>query len=153
LDILGNRSKAPGKFWNVVLEKISWTNHVRNEAVLLGVKEQRNILTEISKWKANWIGHILCRNCLLWQVIEGKIKGGIRVTGWRGRRKKRLLDDLKERRGYSHLKHEALNRTMWRAGFGRGFESIMKQTAKWLNEITGHTFHARHTLFHSIINF
>ena len=57
------------------LEKISWTDHVRNE-VLLRVKVQRNILHEIRKWKANWIGHILCRNCLLQQVIEGKIKGG-----------------------------------------------------------------------------
>jgi hypothetical protein len=46
-----------------------------------GVKEQRNIQHEISKWKANLIGHILCRNCLLRQVIEGKIKGGIEVTG------------------------------------------------------------------------
>jgi hypothetical protein len=58
-------------------EMFSWTDHVRNEEVLLRVKEQRNILHEISKRKANWIGHILCRNCLLQQVIEGKIKGGI----------------------------------------------------------------------------
>ena len=52
------------------------TDHVRRETVLLRVKEQGNILHEISKWKANWIGHILRRNCLLEQVIEGKIKGG-----------------------------------------------------------------------------
>ena len=57
------------------MEKISWTDHVRNEEVLLRVKEQRNILHEISKRKANWIGHILRRNCLLKQVIGGKIKG------------------------------------------------------------------------------
>jgi hypothetical protein len=57
--------------------EISCTNHVRNEDVLLGVKEQRNILHQTSKWKANWISHILSRNCLLRQVIEGKIKGGI----------------------------------------------------------------------------
>jgi len=50
---------------------------VRNE-VLLRVKEQRNILHEIRKRKANWIGHILRRNCLLQEVIEGKIKGGDR---------------------------------------------------------------------------
>ena len=49
------------------MEKISWTDHVRNE--------QRNILHEIRKRKANWIGHTLRRNCLLKQVIEGKIKG------------------------------------------------------------------------------
>jgi hypothetical protein len=59
------------------VEKVSWTDHVRNEEVLRRVKEQRNILPEISKRKANWIGHILRRNCLLQQVIEGKIKGGI----------------------------------------------------------------------------
>ena len=55
------------------MEKISWTDHVRNEEVLLRVKEQRNIPHEISKGKANWIGHILRRNCLLQRVIEGKI--------------------------------------------------------------------------------
>jgi len=58
------------------MEKISWTDHVRNEEVLLRVKEQRNILREIRKWKANWIGHILRRNCLLQRVIEGTIEGG-----------------------------------------------------------------------------
>jgi hypothetical protein len=70
---------------------------VRNEEVLLSVKEQRNILHEISKRKANWIGHILCRNCLVRQVIEEKVQGGIEVTGRRGRRHRKLLDDLKER--------------------------------------------------------
>jgi len=57
------------------MEKISWTDHVINEEVLLRFKEQRNILHEISKRKANWIGHILRRNCLLQGVIKGKIKG------------------------------------------------------------------------------
>jgi hypothetical protein len=59
--------------------EISWTDHVRNEEVLLRVKEQGNILHEIlvSKPKANWIGHILRRNCLLREVIEGKINEGI----------------------------------------------------------------------------
>ena len=54
--------------------------------MLLRVKEQRNILHEITKRKANWIGHILRRNCLLKQVIEGKIKGEMEVTRRRGRR-------------------------------------------------------------------
>jgi hypothetical protein len=58
------------------MEKISWTDHVRNEEVLLRVKEQRNILQEISKRKATWIGYFLRRNCLLKHVIEGKIKEG-----------------------------------------------------------------------------
>ena len=70
------------------------------------------------------------RNCLLQRVIEGKIKGGIEVTGRRGRRRRMLLDDLKERRGYSDLKEEALDRTMWRARFGRGFGPVVRQTTK-----------------------
>jgi hypothetical protein len=94
------------------MEKISWTDHVRNEQVLHRVKEQRNILHEIHKRKANWIGHILRRNCLPQRVIEGKIQGGKEVTGRQERRRRKLLDDLKERIGYSHLKEEALDRAM-----------------------------------------
>ena len=112
------------------MEKISWTDHVRNEEVLLRVKEQRNILHEIFKLKANWMGHILHRNCLLQRVTEGKIQGGIEVTGRQGRRRRKLLDDLKERRGYSHLKEEALDRTLWRARFGKGFGTVVRQTNK-----------------------
>jgi len=87
-------------------------------------------LHEIRKWKANWIGHIPRRNCLLQRAIEGKIKGGIEVTGRRGRKRRKLLDDVKERRGYSQLKEEALDRTMWRARFGRGFGPVVRQTTK-----------------------
>jgi hypothetical protein len=61
------------------METIRWTDHVRNEEVLLRVSEQRNILHEIRKRKGNWIGHILRRNCLLKEVIEGKIKGAKRI--------------------------------------------------------------------------
>ena len=103
---------------------------MRNEEVLLTVKEQRNILHEILKRKANWIGHILSRNCLLQWVAEGKIQGGIEVTGRKGRRCRKLLDDLKERRRYSHLKEEALDRSMWRVRFGRGFGPVIIQTTK-----------------------
>jgi len=103
---------------------------VRKEDVIHTVKEQRNILHEISKRKANLIGHILRKNCLLQQVIERKIKRGIEVTGRRGRRRRKLLDDLKERRGYCHLKEEALDRTVWRVGLGRGFGPVVRQTAK-----------------------
>ena len=58
---------------------------MRNEEVLFRVNEQRNILHEIRKRKANWIGHILRRNYLLKQVIEGKIKGEMEVARRRGR--------------------------------------------------------------------
>jgi len=112
------------------MEKISWTYHVRNEEVLLRVKEQRNILHEIRKRKANWIGHILRRNCLLQRVTEGKIQGGIEVTGRQGRRRRKLLDGIKGRRGYSHLKEKVLDRTMWTARFGRGFGPVVRQTNK-----------------------
>ena len=98
---------------------------MRNEEVLLRVNEQRNILHEIRKRKANWIDHILRRNCLLKQVIEGKIKVPIEGTRRRGRRRKKLLDDLKDRRGYCQLKEEALDRTMWRNRFGRGFGPVV----------------------------
>jgi hypothetical protein len=50
--------------------------------MLPGVNEQRNILHEIRKRKANWIGHILRRNCFLKQVIDGKIKGIGLVTSY-----------------------------------------------------------------------
>jgi hypothetical protein len=63
-------------------------------------------------------------------VFEGKIKGGIEVTRRRGSRRRKLLDDLKERRGYSHLKEEALDYTMWRAGFGRGFGPVTRENMK-----------------------
>jgi hypothetical protein len=52
------------------------------------------------------------------------------VAGRRGRRSRKLLDDLKERRGYSHLKEESLDRNMWRARFGRDFGPALRQTAK-----------------------
>ena len=79
------------------MEKISWTDSVRNNEVLHRVKEERNIIHIVKRRNANWIGHILRRNCLLKHVIEGKIVGTIEVTGRQGRRRKQLLSGLKER--------------------------------------------------------
>jgi hypothetical protein len=76
------------------MEKISWTDHVRIEEVVLRVEEQRNILREQNKRKAKWIGHILRRNCLLLQVTEGTITGEIEVTGGRGGRRRKGEDTL-----------------------------------------------------------
>jgi hypothetical protein len=90
---------------------------VRNEEVLHGIRKR----------KVNWISHILRRNCLLKQVTEGKIKREMEVTRRRGRRRRKLLDDLKDRRGYSHLKEAALDRTMWRRRFGGGFGPVVRQ--------------------------
>jgi len=69
-------------------------------------------------------------NCLLKQVIEGKIKGEMEVARRRGRRRERLLDDLKDRRGYSHLKEEALDRTTWRHRFEGGFGPFVRQNTE-----------------------
>jgi len=68
--------------------------------------------------------------CLLQRVIEGKIKEGMEVTGRRGIRRKKLLDDLKDSRGYCHLKEATLDRTMCRVRCGRGFGLVVRQTAK-----------------------
>ena len=113
------------------MEKISWTDHVRNKEVLLRVNEQRNILHEMRKRKANLIGHILRRNCILKQVIERKIKGEMEVTRRRGRRRKKLLYDLKDRRGYSHVMAEALDRTMWRNRFRGEFGPVVRILNGW----------------------
>jgi len=128
LDASGSRSEIPGKFWRR-MEKISWTDHVRNE-VLLSVNEQRNILYGIRKWKANWIGRILRRNCRLKQLIEGMIKGEIEVTRRRERRRRKLLNGLKDRKGYSHLKEDALDRTMWSNRFRGGFVPVVRQNTE-----------------------
>jgi hypothetical protein len=62
------------------MEKISWTDRVGNEEVLHRVKEERNIVHTIKRRKANWIGHILRRNCLL-KLTETKLEGRIQMTG------------------------------------------------------------------------
>jgi hypothetical protein len=79
---------------------------------------------------ANWIGHILRRNCLLKHVIERKLEGRTEMTGRRWRRRKQLLDDLKEKGRYWKLKEEALDRTLWRTRFGRCYGPVVRQTAE-----------------------
>jgi hypothetical protein len=101
-------------------EKISWTNHMRNEEVLHTVKVERNILHTIKRRKAIWIGQILRRNCILKHVIEGKLQGKIQMMGRQGKRCKQLLYDLKEKRRYWKLKEEALDHILRRTHFGRG---------------------------------
>ena len=68
------------------MEKISWTDHVRNEEMLQRVEGERNILPAIKRRKANLIGHILLTNYRLKLVFEGKLYGMIEVTGRRERR-------------------------------------------------------------------
>jgi hypothetical protein len=61
-------------------------------------------------------------------VIEGKLEERIEMTGRRGRSRKQLLDDPKEKRRYWKLKEEALDRTQWRTRFGRGYVPVVRQT-------------------------
>jgi len=97
-----------------------------------------NILHKIKKIKANWMGHILRRNCLLKHVIEGNIERRTEVTGRRGRRHKQLLDDSHEARGYWKLKQEAPARTLFRTHFGRANGHVVRQTTEWMNEFIFH---------------
>jgi hypothetical protein len=110
------------------MEKISFSDLVRNEEILHRVKEERNILHTIKRRKANWTGHILRGNCLVKHVIEGKLEGRVEMSGRRGRRRKQLLDDLTEKRSYWKLREEALDRTLWRTRFGRGYGPVVRQT-------------------------
>jgi hypothetical protein len=64
-------------------------------------------------------------------VIEGELEG----SGRQGRRRKQQLDDLKEKRGYCKLKEEALDRTLWRTRFGRGYGPVVRRTTEWMDEM------------------
>ena len=83
------------------MEKIKWPKKVTNEQVLDRI--------EILRRKTNWIGHILRRNCLLHDAIEGQITE-VKGVG----RRRQLLDDLRNRRRYWELKEEAEDRKRWR---------------------------------------
>ena len=103
----------------MVLEKISWTDHVKNEKVLQSVTEERDVLCTINRRKAKWIGHILHRHCHLKHDIEGKIEG-------KGRRQKQLRNDTKKTRKYRKLKEEAIDCTLWITSFRRGYGLVVK---------------------------
>jgi hypothetical protein len=75
-------------------------------------------------------GHFVRRNCLIKHVIEGKIEGGTEITGRRGRRSNQLLGDLKEMKGDWKLKEEALDRSVWRTRFGRGYGYVVTETVE-----------------------
>jgi hypothetical protein len=112
------------------MEKIIWTDCVGNEEALHRVKEGRNIIHTIKRRKTNWIGHIRRRNCLRNTLLKKKIGRGMEVTRRRGKRRKQLQDDLKETRGHSKLKEEALDRTVWRTRFGRGCGPVVRQSTE-----------------------
>ena len=104
------------------MEKIRWTDRVRSGEIWHVVKEDRNNLRAIKWRKADWIGHILHRNCLLKHVIEGNKEE--RIDGGRGRRRRQLLGDLRKTRGF---KEEALDRFLSWTRFGWGHRLIVRQ--------------------------
>jgi hypothetical protein len=106
---------------------------VRNGEVLFTVKEQRNTLHEISNQKANWIGHILRGNCLLRQITEGNIKGGKEMTGRRWRSRRKLLDDPKERRGYSSKEGSSRSLNVESSLWKRLWICRETENCKWIN--------------------
>jgi len=81
------------------LEKIRWADHVINGSI---TKSQggEDYRTNNTRRKANWIGNMLCRKCLLIHIIQGKREGRLELLGRRGRRHKWLLNDLKEKKEY-----------------------------------------------------
>jgi len=94
---------------------------VRNKEVLQTVNEERNILQTIKFRKANWIGHVLRKTCLLKHVSKGKIEGRIEATERRGKRSKQLLDDLKK---YRVLEIER-GITLCKIRFGRCYGAVI----------------------------
>jgi len=129
----GRFGKQTGNTWKVVkiwcwnrMVKMSWNDRVKNEEYYTWGQEYPTY----SKKKANWIGHILRKNCILQHVIKGKIQGRARVPGRRGRRRKRLLDDLKEKGGSWKSKEEALYRILVEYSFWKRLWSRCK-TVEW----------------------
>ena len=92
------------------MERVKWTDRIRNEAVLERVGEERMMLKLIRKRKRNWLGHWLRRNCLLKDALEGMVNGR-RV---RGRRRYQMIDDIKIYGSYAETKRKAENRKDWR---------------------------------------
>jgi len=91
------------------------------------VKEERNFLPTIKIRKANSFGYVLRRTCFLKHVIEGKVE----VTGRLGRRRKRLLDDLKERRRYRTLRGETLGSTLLITHFRGDYRPVVRRSKWW----------------------
>jgi len=81
--------------------------------VFYRANEERSVLRQIKRRKANWIGYIVHSNCSQTYLIESKIDGKIEVAGRRGRIRKQTLDFIKEAGGCWKMKEEALDHTVW----------------------------------------
>ena len=108
------------------MEKISWTDRVRNEEVLQRAKEEKNVVLTMQGRKTNWIVHILRGGWLLEHAIDGKVEGKREMKRRRGRRSKQLLDELKGKRGYWKLKEEALDRSLCRFYYERCYGIVFR---------------------------
>jgi len=84
---------------------------VTNEEVLKRIGEKRQVIRDIKKRKANWLGHVMRRDCLLRDAIEGTVEGKRK----RGRRRYQLMDDVRAGRKYCDTKNLAQNRYAWRS--------------------------------------
>jgi hypothetical protein len=101
-------------------------SYEKSKKYYIDSKRKETSYIQQKRRKANCIGHVFRRNWLLKHVIEGRIE----MTRRRGRRRKQLLGDLKEKRGYRKLKQEALDRNLWRTRFGRRYGPVVRQTAE-----------------------
>lgn len=109
------------------MDTISWTDCVKSEdAGLLHGQAGRGSPTYNKTMKANWIGPILRRNCLIKHVIEGEIEEKVEGKRRWGRRRKQLLRDLFDKRRCWNLKEVALDRTVERTSFETGYGSVSK---------------------------
>jgi hypothetical protein len=113
------------------MEKISWTDNVRNEEILHKANEERNILHTIKIREVNWIVQTMRKKCLLKHTVHIELQGGLKVTGRQARRRKQLLDDLEKRTGYWKLKQDVPDRTVWRTRFGRSYRKTDYETNKY----------------------
>ena len=96
------------------MEKTYWTDRVRNEEFLQRTSKRDEYPTKNKKRKANWIGHVLHTNYLIKHITEGNVEGRLEVTGRRGRRHRKLLDDFLEERGYCKLKSHYVEKSLWK---------------------------------------
>jgi hypothetical protein len=116
------------------MEIINWTDRVRSEEASHRVKECRNAGLKIEIKKANLFCHILCRK-ILKHVTEGKVELRVEVAGRRGRRRKQLLDGLREQRGYLLVKERKL---LFERGSTRS-QSVENSTIKRLRAVVRQT--------------
>ena len=92
------------------MENIKWTDKITNEEVLLRVGETHNLRETISMRKKRWMGHVLRREGLMKDVLEGRMEG----KRLRGRKRIMMMDDIKDGRSYSRTKRDAEDKELWR---------------------------------------